>query len=194
MAVRDWGREIWVAAGSGDRVGAARILPDAARSNVLSTETLQDLINDIWVMQDHPAGPLGYGALTDDEWVEVFTAAGQFVMPRKLPFEVTDPMRIFRAAPQERARGMSWCNSWRMGFVSRTDPTLAGRLGAPTCPGPRCWRPSTDRATVSSARRSDQPARSWWTRSDCRLTSRSAERVGTGSPREGRGHPGCRSA
>jgi hypothetical protein len=114
MAARDWEREIRVAAGSGDRVGAARMLPDAARSNVLSTETLQDLINDIWVMQDRPAGPPGYGALTDDEWVEVFTAAGQFVMPRKLPFEVTDPMRIFRAAPQERARGMSWCNSWRM--------------------------------------------------------------------------------
>jgi hypothetical protein len=97
-------------AGRGDRPAAARLLQRACRAGGLEQNDLQELIAEIWVMLDRPAGPPGHGALTDGEWLELFTMSGFFVTPKKLPFNVSDPMRIYRASTDERCRGMSWCN------------------------------------------------------------------------------------
>lgn len=110
MEGAEWIRLIRDDAGRGDRPAAARLLLRACRQGGLGRDDLQELIAEIWVMLDRPAGPPGHGALTDDEWQELFTASGFFVTPKKLPFDVGDPLRIYRAATVERCRGMSWCN------------------------------------------------------------------------------------
>jgi hypothetical protein len=93
-------------------------------------------------MLDRPAGPAGHGALTDEEWLELFTASGVFVTPEKLPFEVSDPMRVYRAATYERCRGMSWCN-----YLDIT-PAPPREDGGDTDSVPRSYSSVT---TVSSA-------------------------------------------
>jgi hypothetical protein len=114
-------RELLVIGGGGDRHAAARHLVAGWRAGDLRNTDLIELIPDIWVRLNPPAGP--YGPLTDDEWLELFSATGFFVGPPRLPFEVADPVQLFRAAPVERSRGMSWCTHRRMaeGFVPKGD-------------------------------------------------------------------------
>jgi hypothetical protein len=113
-------REIRVATGRGDRRCAARQLLEGCQSSVLTSGDLKELIPDVWLRLDGPAGP--GGALTTAEWVEIFRRANFFVQGP--PIEFGDgPVELFRAAPRERARGMSWCTELRMAerFVRADD-------------------------------------------------------------------------
>lgn len=91
----------------------------AWQSGGLRPGDLRELIPDIWLYLDPPAGTRG--PLNDSQWLELFTATGYFVGPPYLAFNLTDPMRLFRAAPSERTQGMSWCTHRAMAerFVPR---------------------------------------------------------------------------
>lgn len=77
------------------------------QSGELQPGELRELIPGIWLYLDPPAGTRG--PLDDSQWLELFTATGYFVGAPDLPFNLADPMQLFRAAPSERTRGMSWC-------------------------------------------------------------------------------------
>ena len=103
--------EIQVLAGSGRRADAARALLDACRARWLSALDAQRLVPDIWLRLDPPVGPRG--PLSADEWLEVFDFSGFFVQgPPTLV--ASEPMDLYRAAPSDRSRGMSWCTHRQM--------------------------------------------------------------------------------
>lgn len=107
----DVSRDIRVLAGSGHRADAARLLLESCRTSQLSCTDAQDLIPDIWLRLDPPAGPLG--PLAPAEWTEVFGFAGFFVQGPPTTV-ATEPIELYRAAPPDRNQGMSWCTHRRM--------------------------------------------------------------------------------
>ncbi len=114
-------REIREAGGRGDWRAAACLLLTHTRAGKVTGDDLVECLSEVWVRNDPPAGP--HGVLSDDEWIELFNVTGFFVGPPTTPFSVADRVCLFRAAPRERARGMSWCTHENMarGFVPRHD-------------------------------------------------------------------------
>ena len=131
-------RNIEVLASSGRRPEAARQLLGAWRGHSVTVDELKTLLADIWLYLDPPVAP--YGPLAVAEWLELFGATGFFMQGP--PIQVVDHERwvLYRAAPEDRARSMSWCTSRVMAerFIPRQD-----RFGAY-----RLWTATLDRSAV----------------------------------------------
>lgn len=140
-------RNIEVLASNGRRPEAARQLLGAWRGHSVTVDELKTLLADIWLYLDPPVAP--YGPLAVAEWLELFGATGFFMQGP--PIHVVDHERwvLYRAAPEDRARSMSWCTSRVM--AERFIPARIA-LARISCGRRRwtvrpCWRSCTDRVT-----------------------------------------------
>jgi hypothetical protein len=99
--------EIRRIAGTGDRSSAVRLLLRGLREDAFERVDRCEHIAEIRARLDPPVAP--FGPLTQDEWIELYQATGYFVGPPSLPFEIGSEVRLYRAAPIDRVRGISWC-------------------------------------------------------------------------------------
>jgi hypothetical protein len=125
--------DIQILSGNGHHGDAARQLLANWRARELEPADLRRIIPELWVSLNPPAGP--HGSLSDVEWLELFAATGFFVQGRPVDLGLKECV-LFRAAPVERVRGMSWCTHQRMaeGFVLKGDQFGKYRIWSATVP------------------------------------------------------------
>jgi len=83
------------------------VLSQGYKSGWFTADDLKEHINEIWTRLDPPTSPRG--PLTVDDWVELFRGMGFYMQAPRVDLG-SEPYVIYRAAPAERAKGMSWCN------------------------------------------------------------------------------------
>lgn len=111
MTLEECLKHLQDAGSRGNYQKVARVLLDGHRSGLLTANELKCWVPDTWLYLDPPTRP--HGPLTVSDWVDLFRAMGFYITGPEVDLG-PEPYVIYRAAPVDRAKGMSWCTHLAM--------------------------------------------------------------------------------
>lgn len=133
----------------GNYKNVARVLIDGYRGDLLTVDDLKRWVADTWLFLNPPTCP--YGPLTVSDWVHLFRAIGCCMIGAPVDLG-SEPYAIYRAAPVDRVKGMSWCTHLNMAKKFQSKCKLYGDY--------KLWRASVMKRSVLAVLY--RPSDSWF--------------------------------